>query len=133
MTAKEFREAGYIMEINRRILHPHGLALSVIVTDEPTALLLFTDPERATLNRLFELGRAHGIDVDKLEQDVLSAHTEVEHMGPVVDHRDDPGGIYFGDLNEDDRHRSLTIERDLVERSGPRSEALGFVIEPLPA
>lgn len=30
---KEFREKGYLQEINRRFLHPLGLALEVIVED----------------------------------------------------------------------------------------------------
>lgn len=31
---KEFREKGYLQELNRRFLHPLGLALEVIVNDE---------------------------------------------------------------------------------------------------
>lgn len=31
MTAKEFQSGGYLQEVNRRFLHPLGLALEVIV------------------------------------------------------------------------------------------------------
>lgn len=33
MSAKEFREQGYLQELNRRFLHPLGLALEVVVED----------------------------------------------------------------------------------------------------
>lgn len=32
MSAAEFRRAGYLQEVNRRLLHPLGLALSVEIT-----------------------------------------------------------------------------------------------------
>lgn len=31
---KEFREVGYLQELNRRFLHPLGLALEVVVDDD---------------------------------------------------------------------------------------------------
>lgn len=31
---KKFREAGYLQEVNRRFLHPLGLALEVVVEDD---------------------------------------------------------------------------------------------------
>ena len=34
---KEFREKGYLQELNRRFLHPLGLALEVIVDDDTGA------------------------------------------------------------------------------------------------
>ena len=34
MSIKEFREAGYLQELNRRFLHPLGLALEVVVDEE---------------------------------------------------------------------------------------------------
>lgn len=33
MSAKEFRELGYLQELNRCFLHPLGLALEVVVED----------------------------------------------------------------------------------------------------
>ena len=34
MTAKEFREAGYLQELNRQFLHPMGMALEVVVEED---------------------------------------------------------------------------------------------------
>jgi len=36
MTVKEFREQGYLQELNRRFLHPLGLALEVVLHDDGT-------------------------------------------------------------------------------------------------
>jgi len=36
MTIKEFREFGYLQELNRKFLHPLGLALEVVVNDDGT-------------------------------------------------------------------------------------------------
>lgn len=36
MSVKEFREAGYLQELNRQFLHPLGLALEVIVEEDGT-------------------------------------------------------------------------------------------------
>lgn len=34
MSIKEFRESGYLQEVNRQFLHPLGLALMVIIDDD---------------------------------------------------------------------------------------------------
>ena len=34
MDIKEFREKGYLLELNRRFLHPLGLALEVVIEDD---------------------------------------------------------------------------------------------------
>lgn len=31
---KEFRESGYLQELNRRFLHPLGLALEIVINDD---------------------------------------------------------------------------------------------------
>lgn len=36
MTVKEFREQGYLQELNRQFLHPLGLALEVVVEEDGT-------------------------------------------------------------------------------------------------
>ena len=36
MSVKEFRERGYLQELNRRFLHPLGLALEVVVEEGET-------------------------------------------------------------------------------------------------
>lgn len=39
ISLKEFREKGYLQELNRRFLHPLGLALEIIVDDNGEELL----------------------------------------------------------------------------------------------
>jgi hypothetical protein len=63
MTPKEFRELGYLQELNRQFLHPLGLALEMV------------------------------IDTD----------TGAEAFGQVWDYRDDPEGITFLKLDEEQR------------------------------
>lgn len=36
MSVKEFRELGYLQEVNRRFLHPLGLALEVVLQEDGT-------------------------------------------------------------------------------------------------
>lgn len=36
MDIKEFRETGYLQELNRRFLHPLGLAMEVVIEDDGT-------------------------------------------------------------------------------------------------
>jgi hypothetical protein len=36
MTPKEFREQGYLQELNRLLLHPMGLALEVVINPDGT-------------------------------------------------------------------------------------------------
>lgn len=39
MDIKEFREKGYLQEVNRRFFHPLGLALEVVVEEDGTEKL----------------------------------------------------------------------------------------------
>lgn len=93
MSVAEFRRLGYLQEINRRLLHPLGLAL--VVTNTPT------EPEG------------------------------FEWISGVFDLRDDPEGIYFGDLGPDDLARARQIDAAWDERRAAREGALGFMVEPL--
>lgn len=34
MDIREFREAGFLQEVNRLFFHPHGLALEVVIQDD---------------------------------------------------------------------------------------------------
>jgi len=56
---KDFREQGFLQELNRQFLHPLGLALEVTLNDDGT-----------------------------------------EHISGVWDHRDDPEGMWYGELDE---------------------------------
>lgn len=81
----EFREFGYLHEVNRRFLHPLGLALEVVV----------------------------GVD-------------GTERLGGIWDYRDDPEGIYYGELDAD---KIAAVERAWTEREPARRTALGFMVE----
>lgn len=39
MDIKEFREEGYLQEVNRLFLHPLGLAMEIIIADDGSAVL----------------------------------------------------------------------------------------------
>lgn len=39
MTIKEFRKLGFVQEINRRLLHPCGLALEIVIEEDGTESL----------------------------------------------------------------------------------------------
>lgn len=94
MTVKEFRELGLIQEINRRFLHPLGLALEVIIDqdtgeerieriwddrDDPEGLVYgpgMIDAEKARLiydeeaSRMYIRVQMLGFDIQPLE-DIL--------------------------------------------------------------
>lgn len=65
MTPAEFRELGLVQEVNRRILHPLGLAMSVEVDDDTGEVLRFGD---VTDNRDDLEGMIYpNLDTDKAE------------------------------------------------------------------
>jgi len=87
MSVKEFRKLGLLQEVNRRVLHPCGLALEVVVNDE-TGEVSFgqvwdfrDDPEGL-------IYRDEDLDVNKkLAVDTLLAAKEavrLEQLGYVI-------------------------------------------------
>lgn len=75
MSVKDFREQGYLQELNRRFLHPLGLALEIVKNpdgtetfgdvwderDDPEGIIFgegMIDPEKA--NRIDHEGRQKG-------------------------------------------------------------------------
>jgi hypothetical protein len=84
----EFVEAGYLQEVNRRFLHPLGLALEV------------------------------NVDIDD------DTHT----LSGVWDYRDDPEGIYFGEV---DAEKARRIDSELQARGTARFAALGYIMQPI--
>jgi hypothetical protein len=89
LTAHEVRDLGVLLEVNRQLLHPRGLALEV--TYDPD------DPEL----------------VGKLR---------------VQDHRDDPEGVYFAELNHDDVAKAARFAGSVRTH---RRSALGYIVQPL--
>lgn len=91
----EFVEQGYLQELNRRFLHPLGLALEVICDSEGRPM----------------------------------------QLGGVWDHRDDPEGIYYADVEVDDlaerRRKAQHIEHEWSKRWRHRHMRLGYVVQPV--
>jgi hypothetical protein len=83
----EFRSAGYLQELNRRFLHPLGLALEVIVEDDGTESLggvwdYRADSEGIYYEGLGEEGRTRAGAIDALWKERESAR--VEALGFMV-------------------------------------------------
>jgi hypothetical protein len=91
MTPKEFRELGYLQELNRQFLHPLGLALETVI-------------------------------------DTAGAET----FGQVWDSRDDPEGIIFASLDEEEaRRRAHYVTQELNRLARGRADAFGWTIQPV--
>lgn len=99
MSIEEFRESGYLQEVNRRFLHPLGLALSVLA------------------------------DTDEKDNMIMTLHE-------ILDHRDDPCGIYYDLTNSDEERRNRFkknmefIDEQWEIRGKLRRKELGYVVEP---
>lgn len=92
MDIAEFREKGYLQEVNRNFLHPLGLALAVKVDEDGT-----------------------------------------ETLAGVIDARDDPEGVCFEALGDDEAKRAAQIGAEWSARSGARFDALRYVVQPVPS
>jgi hypothetical protein len=129
----EFRAEGYMQEINRRLLHPLGLALEVTSVDaegwtentwrvqdaarrmlsnpepDPAVFAMACDTVIRVLNALYPPGS--------------------QHLSGCWDYRGDAEGIYYEgfDLEE----KAQNVDRLLSERAPARQAALGYVIQPV--
>jgi hypothetical protein len=109
---REFRELGWVHEINRLLLHPAGLALEVETIS------------CAACN-------GNGKRGDKHERcETCGATGQVEILGGVWDYRDDPEGMLFGDdlLSAEKAKRIATL---LEERRAARIERCGYFVQPV--
>ena len=83
MDIKEFRKLGFIQEINRRLLHPCGLALEVIVNQEDGTETLGgiwdyrDDPEGIYFGDEAQLSRAKAQAVTDLFNSKLAQRREI--------------------------------------------------------
>lgn len=85
ISVKEFRESGYLQELNRRFLHPLGLAMSVSIDDDDNETFgeiwdSREDPEGICFR--FQLNPAHAERVDS----ELESHSaaRVAKFGSVI-------------------------------------------------
>lgn len=107
---KEFRDLGYLQEVNRQFFHPLGLALEIVIED------------------------CHhpGVEEGSFPADRCSLCDEdgkTYRLGGLWDSREDPEGFLFGEPLDEDRIAFVRAERE--KRSGRREELLapGRVIQ----
>lgn len=90
---KEFREGGYLQEVNRRFLHPLGLALEIVQEDDGTERLggvwdYRVDPEGMYFGPPGDLAAK----ADKIESEWESRRApRVRALGYMTQPRDDDG------------------------------------------
>jgi len=116
---KEFREKGYLQEVNRRALHPVGLALEITVFDRWSGF-------RYLVKKAFKL---------------LFKGEEKEIVTGVWDYREDVMGIYYGFSNTPETNKTqrraqalikkMNFENEILKRKLYREELFGDVIEPI--
>jgi hypothetical protein len=132
MGIAEFREAGYVQEINRLLLHPLGLALEVQVYDDHEYELRLNDEEVEQLAHYSQLGGPLGAFMATLHGAVVAHEADEERLGGVWDYREDPEGIRFGgDYLAAMSERAETVAREWIKRKQAREEALGYVVQPV--
>lgn len=137
MDIGEFQSEGYLQEVNRQFLHPHGLALEVRassedviekmidqVYDEFMAEPITEQNTRALIRRALQMA---GIEPNK------------KRIYGVWDYRDDPEGIQFDPKDWEDPERvaefyvkAAGVARHAADRRPTREEALGFWVQEIP-
>lgn len=117
MNIAEFRELGYLQEVNRLVLHPCGLALEAVPGWE--------------LADLQQLLRDAGVDLtaeqDRAIFDALGLGEA--RLGGVWDYRSDAEGMVFGDRPDTEKVAHVSGERD--RHAGSRIALMGSLIQPL--
>lgn len=137
----EFRNLGYVQEINRTMLHPVGLALEVTVSTAPVAHIALTTQSAETLLALLEVippavamkAKVTADDLEDLRQRILDAQEEAkrEWLSGVWDCRDDPEGIMF-DPALIDPEKQRGVRQIQSARFDARYQALGYFVQPVP-
>lgn len=104
MDLKEFRDKGFLLEANRQFFHPLGLAIGVYWDK--------SDPHNAT-----------GTDTDNLPP-----------IGLIVyDYRNDPEGVVFAELTEDDLNKAEYVKSLRDSKAQARIALVGSVVQPIDA
>jgi hypothetical protein len=116
MDVRQFREFGYLQELNRQFLHPLGLALEVVVERCKCA------------DGTIEEGPS-GATYTVTCPNCLGTQ-RVERLGGVWDYRDDPEGIIYSD--PPDAAKAERVAQTLAARDPARREKLGYVVQPVP-
>lgn len=136
LSATEARELGVLLEVNRRLLHPRGLALEVMTAegDEKIARLGGDTAER--LRELLAWAQESGLDWPKetvaaIDRELASVESSPATIR-VQDYRSDPEGMYFGEIEPADLEHAKAFEKLLdARRAEKRRAQLGYVVQPL--
>lgn len=135
----EFREDGYLQEVNRNFLHPYGLALEVVgglpeeisearrCHDEAAEEDGFIICKCGAPLPSWDVWGDHYADAVLLA--VFPSGVPDEVLGGVWDYRDDPEGIAFapGVLDPEKAERLANL---WAERRPAREERLGYMVQP---
>lgn len=150
MDPAEFREEGYLQEVNRRFFHPLGLAIEMVMNkpgepEEPYAIVTVRD-----LDHLRSLLPDVPEDPDKRTDEDKLVHKMYERIDKAIeqsnraifsgvwDSRDDPEGINFG-LKPEFEHggdpedfaaKARNINDEWNNRKRARVEALRYMVQP---
>lgn len=138
MPIAEFRETGYLHEINRLLLHPLGLAMEVNLAAGRVRHVHLPEDVCEELELVCRESLA-GKGALKVENattllDALSRAQRLEPgeetLGGVWDCRSDAGGVDYG---EDllDAGKAERIAAEIFSRRGFRRDMLGYVIQPV--
>jgi hypothetical protein len=135
LTVDELRELGVLQEVNRRLLHPRGMALQAIVSDEPLTRVYMTDNTLASLRWLID--RAETIELVEPDwAEGARGSLEGERASGFLDGvryaRDDPEGVVYPETDGADVARARAFDRFLLARVNSRSQVLGYVVQPMP-
>lgn len=133
----EFRERGYLHEVNRLVLHPLGLALEVQVVQQPSRVLAPLPEEICVALEALALGeQITDTSVRTALHDWLDRAQPVEEGGAVLgrvwDCQDDAEGVVYGeDLLSPDKAERVCKEL-LARRDERKKHTGGWVIQPIP-
>lgn len=130
---QEFSDLGWVQEINRRFLHPAGLAMSWTPAVNAEAV---KDYIRKSLPRRSQKDEAV---IDAMFEMLDDLGYVKAHLTGVWDDRDDEEGDIFGEdffeepIATEMRTKAANVQKTLEERAPKRAQLLGYVVQPLPA
>lgn len=138
MPIREFMDDGYLQEVNRRLLHPCGLALEVLVAQEPTAVIRLTEGGLQALRDMIEYVLSEDPSREAALHELEERLDEAEQLDPgdaflsgIWDCRDDAEGVIFGP-GVIDEAKARKVTHEMTHRGLTRQETLGYVIQPAP-
>jgi hypothetical protein len=135
MKIKDFRNEGYLREVNRRFFHRLGMALEVVALD---GNLFNGDKEDwdkfdKEMEELFD--KVLTLDLmpyqKKLAKNIFSTARAGIILGGVHDYRDDPEGMCFGSIDKLAVEQGERITKEMESKKKARETAFGFDVQPL--